>query len=97
MTDACRIFEDLVYFTTRVPDTSDPRPIKSNTSDIRVGQGRHEYNTSATRATCLRHKCYTKGTAAARVKYFNIDNETGENIFSHPYISYITNEIKTSF
>ena len=42
MTGACRIFEDLVYFTTRVPDTSDPRPIKSNKSDIRVVQGRHE-------------------------------------------------------
>ena len=97
MTDACRIFEYLVYFTTRVPDTSDPRPIKSNTSDTEVGQGRYEYSTSATRATFLRHKCYTNDMAATRVKYFNFDNETGENIFSHPYISYITNKIKTSF
>ena len=94
MTGSCRIFENLVYFTTRVPDTSDLRPIKSNTSDIRVGLGRHEYNTSATRAPWLWHKCYTNDTAATRVKYFNFDNEMGESIFSHPNISYIT---KTSF
>ena len=48
---------NLLYFTTRVPDTSD---------------------TSATRTT--------------RVKNFDFDNDTSENIFSHPCISYMANE-----
>ena len=30
--------------------------------------------------------------SAARVKNFDFDNNTSENIFSHPYISYIANE-----
>ena len=38
----------------------------------------HEYGTSVTRTT--------------RVKNFDFDNETSENIFSHPYISYMPNE-----
>ena len=59
---------DLVYFTTRVPDTS---------------------NTSA---TGLRHECYTKNTSATRVENFDFDNDTSENILSHPCISYMANE-----
>ena len=31
-------------------------------------------------------------TSVARVKNFDFDNETNENIFSHPYISYLANE-----
>ena len=32
------------------------------------------------------------GTWTTQVRNFYFDNETTENIFSHPYISYITNE-----
>ena len=51
---------------------------KCDTSVIRVLQGQHEYHTSPTRMT--------------RVKKFDLDNGTSENIFSHPYISYMANE-----
>ena len=37
----------------------------------------------------LKHKCLTRAT---RGKNFDFDNDTNENIFSHPYISYISNE-----
>ena len=62
---------DLVYFTTRVPDTSD-------TSVTRTTQVRHE-----------RHECETSATC---VKNFDFHNETSENTFSYPYISYMENE-----
>ena len=53
---------------------------------------RHECETSATRATRVRHECDTNDTNATRVKNFNFDNDTIKNIFSHPNISYISNE-----
>ena len=56
--------EDLVYFTTRVPDMND---------------------TSATRTTRVLHEGH-------EWKRFDFDNDTSENIFSHPYISYIADE-----
>ena len=62
---------DLVYFTTRLPDTR---------------------NTSATGSTRVRHECYTNDTSVTRVKNFDFDNGTSENILSQPYISYIGNE-----
>ena len=31
-------------------------------------------------------------TSATQVKNFDFNNDMSENIFSHPYISYITNE-----
>ena len=62
---------DLVYFTSRVLDTSET----SNTSVTRV-----------------RHECYTNDTSATREKNSDLDNYTIENIFSHPYISYMANE-----
>ena len=34
-----------------------------------------------------RHKCYTNDTSATRVKNFDLDNDTGKNTFSYPYIS----------
>ena len=53
----------------------------------------HECDTSATRTKRVRHECYTNDTSAIRVKNFVFDNETNEeNIFSHPYISYVANE-----
>ena len=59
---------DLVYFTTRVPDTSATR---------------------VTQVLLERHKC---DTSATLVRNFYFDNDTSENIFSHPYISYMANE-----
>ena len=35
------------------------------------------------------HEC---GTSATLVRNFYFDNGTNENIFSHPYISYMVNE-----
>ena len=52
----------------------------------------HERDTSDTSATRVRHECYTSDTSAARVKNFDFDNETSENIFSHPYIRYMGKE-----
>ena len=52
-------------------------------------------DTNATRLTRVRHErheCYTNNTSATRVKNFVFDNYTSENIFSHPYISYMANE-----
>ena len=40
-------------------------------------------DTSVTRTTRVRHKW----------KNFDFDNDTSENIFSHPYIGYMANEI----
>ena len=49
-------------------------------------------DTSDTNATRVRHECYTNGTSATQVKNFDFGNDTSENIFSHPYISYMSNE-----
>ena len=76
---------DLIYFTTQVPDTSD-------TSATWATRMRHECNTSETWGTQVRHECYTNNTSPTRVKNFDFDNGTSENIFSHPYISYMANE-----
>ena len=78
------MISDLVYFTTRVPDTSDT----SATRTARVQHERHECDTSATRARRVRHECYR----ATRVKILDFDNSKSENIFSHPYISYMANK-----
>ena len=40
----------------------------------------------------MRHDYYINTTSATRVKNFDFDNGTSENIFSHPYIIYIANE-----
>ena len=53
---------------------------------------RHECDTSPTRAPRMRHECYTNDTNATQVKNFDFDNNTSKNIFSHPYIYYMTSE-----
>ena len=63
-----------------------------DTSETRVTRVRCKCDTSATRTTRVRHECYTSGTSATRVKNFYFDNDTSENIFSHPYTSYMANE-----
>ena len=35
----------------------------------------------------MRHECYTNDTSATRVKNFDFQNETRENIFSHPMLA----------
>ena len=45
-----------------------------------------------THVTLVRHECYTNDTSATRVKNFDFDNDTSENIFSHHYINYVANE-----
>ena len=65
------VMSDLVYFITRVPDTSD---------------------TIVTQSTREQHEWHGCHTSATRVKSFDFDNDTSENMFSHPYISYMTNE-----
>ena len=86
-TCSMQFLKDLLYFTTRVLDTSD-------TSATRAIGVRHEWDksdTSATRVRHMRHDCYTNDTSVTQVKNFDSDNDTSENIFSHPYISYIAN------
>ena len=63
--------------------------IKSNTSTTLVRHKRHKCNMSETEATKVRHEF---DTSATRVQNFNFDNRTRENIFSHPYMSYLANE-----
>ena len=53
---------------------------------------RHEYQTRAARATRVRHTWDTSDTSSTRMKNFDFDNDTSEDIFSHPYISYKANE-----
>ena len=49
-----------------------------------------ECDTKATRVLHERHECDTKDTSATRVTDF--DNDTGKNIFSHPYIYYMVSK-----
>ena len=49
-------------------------------------------NTSATRVRQKQRECYTNNTSATLVKNFDFNNDSGENIFPDPYISYIANE-----
>ena len=55
----------------------------------RVPDTRH---TSATRTTRVQHAWDTSGTSATRVRNFYFDNDTTENIYSQPYISYMKNK-----
>ena len=40
----------------------------------------------------MQDEWYTSDTSATRVENFDFDNDTSENIFSDPYISYMANE-----
>ena len=64
----------------------------NDTSATQARHERHKCNTSATRATRVWHQCYTNDTSVTRRRNFDFDNATSENIFSHPYISYLLNE-----
>ena len=79
------LFKDLVYFTTRVSDTSDTSATRTtrvrheydtnDTSATRVRHEQHECDTSATQTTRVRHECYTNDTSATRVRNFDFDKE----------------------
>ena len=64
----------------------------NNTSNTNATRVQYKCNTTATRMTRVRHECNTKDTSATRVKKFDFDNDTGKNIFSHPYIYYMASE-----
>ena len=82
-----------------MPDTSDTSATRAtqmqhecDTTDTNRTRVRHECDTSETRTTRVLHECYTNDTSATRLKNFDFDNDTGKNIFSHPYIYYMTSE-----
>ena len=79
--------KDLVYLTTRVPDTSD-------TGATRVPRLFHDCNTSVTGVWYERRMCNTSSarTKKVRLKNFDFHNNTSENMFLHPYVSYMVNE-----
>ena len=55
-------------------------------------QERHKCDTSVTGTTRVRHECYMNDKNATRVKNYDFDNDTGKNIFSHPYTYYMASE-----
>ena len=59
---------------------------KCNTSVKKVQHECYKNNTSATR------ECYTNDTSVTQVKNLDFDNDTGKNIFSHPYIYSMASE-----
>ena len=75
---------------------------KCNTSDTnatRVQHEGHEWDTnnlSATRVLHERHECNTSATRTTRVRHerkkIDFDNDTSENIFSHPFVNYVVSE-----
>ena len=67
-------------------------PQTSNTSETQATWVQHKCDTSATLTARVRHRCYTNDMSATRVKNFDFDNDTSKNIFSHPYIYYMTSE-----
>ena len=52
----------------------------------------HESDTSDTNVTQLRHEWHECDTSATRTINFDFDNDTSQNIFSHPYIYYMASE-----
>ena len=97
-----RYWQDLVYFTTRVPDRSDTSATRTtrvrherqecNMSETGATRVQHECDKSAIPTTRVRYECYRSNKSATRVRNFDFDNDASENIFSHPCINYMTNE-----
>ena len=53
---------------------------------------RQEPDKSETRATRVQHECNINATRMTLVKTLDFDNNTSEKMFSHSYISYMTNK-----
>ena len=51
-----------------------------------------ECDASATQTTLVRHERYTNNSNATRVKNFDFDNDTSENMLAHPCIYFMTSE-----
>ena len=60
-------------------------------SDTSKTIARHYWDTSDTSAARVQ-ECDTNDTSVTGVKNFDFENGTKGNIFSHPHISYVTNE-----
>ena len=60
-------------------------------SDTSETIARHYWDTSDTSAARVQ-ECDTNDTSVIGVKNFDFENGTKGNIFSHPHISYVTNE-----
>lgn len=60
-------------------------------SDTSETMARHYWDTSDTSAARVQ-ECDTNDTSVTGVKNFDFENGTKGNIFSHPHISYVTNE-----
>ena len=60
-------------------------------SDTSETIARHYWDTSDTSAARVQ-ECDTNDTSVTGVKNFDFENGTKGNIFSHPHISYVTNE-----
>ena len=68
---------------------------RSKTSAAALWHERHQWETNKTSVERVRKKwleCGTNETIATRVKNFDFDNDTSENKFSYPEISYMANE-----
>ena len=61
-------------------------------SSTRVQHEGHKCDTSVTWTTRVRHERYPNDTSVTLEKNFDFVNDTSENIFSHPYTSYMANE-----
>ena len=91
--------KDFVYFTLRVPEKSD----KSVTQATRM---RHMWHTSDASVIRVWHEFYTNHASVPRFLHepherntsenFDFDIDTNENMFSHPYISYIQTAFQKS-
>ena len=77
---------DLVYLTTRVPDTGNMSATRAtcvqhqcHTNDMSATQVRHEWdkrNMSATRMTRVQHQCCANETSGTWMKNFDFDSDT---------------------
>ena len=65
---------------------------RCDTSATIVPRLQHECDRSVIRATRVQHEFCTNEKSAIRVKNFDFHNNTSENMFLHPYISYMVNE-----
>ena len=72
----------VVYFATRVPDTS-------GTCAIPV---RDKCDTSAMQVQHEQQECDTNDTIATQGENFDFDNNKSKNVLSHPYINYMANK-----
>ena len=69
------------------------------TSEARARHEQHKCKMSAvwvdtcgTRTIQVRNECYTNDAGAARLKNFDLGNDTSKIIFAHPYIYYMLSE-----